>query len=117
MSEGRCAKHDNWHAHCQRCCAEEIDALRAEVERLKEWKALHSIANGCNSRTADALGAEVERLKADRLAFGMRVAERVRVHDVDAVLAREHPREHDAVARMRAVDLKTLVEEALKEKQ
>jgi hypothetical protein len=42
----------------------ENSRLKAEVERLKEWQALHSIAYGCNSRTADALGAEVDRLKA-----------------------------------------------------
>lgn len=30
MSDGRCEKHDNWHAHCQRCCAERIQRLIEE---------------------------------------------------------------------------------------
>ena len=35
MSDGgRCVKHDNWHAHCQQCCREEIATLRAQVETL-----------------------------------------------------------------------------------
>lgn len=41
----------------------ENSRLKAEVARLTEWQAVHSIANGCNSRTADALGMEVDRLK------------------------------------------------------
>ena len=33
---GRCVKHDNWHAHCQRCCSEECDALRAERDTWQQ---------------------------------------------------------------------------------
>lgn len=32
---GRCVKHDNWHPHCQRCCYEENDTLRAELAAAK----------------------------------------------------------------------------------
>jgi hypothetical protein len=46
----------------------ENSRLKAEVERLTQWQAVHSIANGCNSRTAEFLGAEVDRLKAELIA-------------------------------------------------
>lgn len=35
MSGDRCVEHDNWHAHCQRCCSDENDALRAELAATK----------------------------------------------------------------------------------
>lgn len=74
MSDGgRCVKHDNFHAHCQQCCRDELTSLRAEVERLKKltdrpawWTQVQ--------RENDALRAEVERLRAkgEALAKAMR---------------------------------------------
>lgn len=31
-----CEKHENWHAHCQQCCGEEISALRDELDTLRD---------------------------------------------------------------------------------
>lgn len=38
MSNGdRCEKHDNYHAHCQQCCREEIAALYAALEQSNRY--------------------------------------------------------------------------------
>jgi chromosome segregation ATPase len=48
MSEGRCEAHDNWHAHCQRCCSDEIVELRARLaaaeEQVTHWKTAYGSA-------------------------------------------------------------------------
>jgi hypothetical protein len=37
MSNGdQCKKHDNFHAHCQQCCAEDLSEAHAENEHNKD---------------------------------------------------------------------------------
>ena len=56
---GRCERHDNWHAHCQRCCDDEIERLRALLRDalpfLGRWGGSQSAALAVRRHIEDAL--------------------------------------------------------------
>jgi len=64
VSDGRCEKHDNWHAHCQQCCREEARTLRARVAELEALRdaLYHELADATSA--CDFHLAEVARLRA-----------------------------------------------------
>ncbi len=55
---GRCEKHDNWHAHCRRCCAENTDRLAARVRELEE-ALRHVVEWSVAARASDAIGQTI----------------------------------------------------------
>jgi len=85
-----CEKHENWHAHCQQCCGEEISALRDELDMLRDQVAdLRDEAASVAERQREACAAFIYtwRMGAELCAKHWPVEDAVRA----APLVTENP--------------------------